>query len=59
MYFIVRVFHLLELNHKIHEEEVKAGLWEKKGTKEYKQRKKKSSEVNEKEAGYGSLFEQE
>jgi hypothetical protein len=49
---------LLELNHKIHEEEVKAGLWEKKKTKEYKQKKKKSSEVNENETGYGGLFEQ-
>jgi hypothetical protein len=49
---------LLELNHKIHEEEVKAGLWEKKTTKEYKQKRKKSSEVNEKETGYGGLFEQ-
>lgn len=38
---------LLELNHKIHEEEVKAGLWEKKGTKEYKQKKKKSDIANE------------
>jgi hypothetical protein len=46
---------LLELNHKIHEEEVKAGLWEKK-TKEYKQKKKKSNEVNEPEVGYGGLF---
>jgi hypothetical protein len=48
---------LLELNHKIHEEEVNAGLWEKKGTKEYKQKKKKSSEVNENETGYGGLFD--
>jgi hypothetical protein len=48
---------LLELNHKIHEEEVKAGLWEKKGTKQYKQKKKKSSEVNENETGYGGLFD--
>ena len=43
---------LLELNHKIHEEEVKAGLWEKKGTKEYKQKKKKSDTANEPESQY-------
>lgn len=47
---------LLELNHKIHEEEMKAGLWEKKRTKEYKLKKKKSNEVNENEVGYGGLF---
>jgi len=34
---------LLELNHKIHEEEVKAGLWDKKG----KKTKGKSSKVKE------------
>ena len=39
---------LLELNHKIHEEEVKAGLWEKKGKKS----KKKSLIVKEQ----GGLF---
>lgn len=43
---------LLELNHKIHEEEVKAGLWEKKKTKS----KKKADVVKEPEAG---LFEEE
>ena len=44
---------LLELNHKIHEEEVKAGLWEKKKTKS----KKKSDVVKEPGSGYG-LFEE-
>ncbi len=49
---------LLELNHKIHEEEVKAGLWDKKKTK-----KKKSvnnfingNQVNEPGVKYGGLF---
>jgi len=32
---------LLELNHKIHEEEVKAGLWDKKGGKAAKEKKGK------------------
>lgn len=46
---------LLELNHKIHEEEVKAGLWEKKKTNT-----KKSTIVNEPNAAYGGdLFNQE
>lgn len=46
---------LLELNHKIHEEEVKAGLWEKKKTST-----KKSTIVNEPKAAYGGdLFNQE
>lgn len=46
---------LLELNHKIHEEEVKAGLWEKKKTVS-----KKTNVVNEPQAGYGcDLFNQE
>ena len=46
---------LLELNHKIHEEEVKAGLWEKKKTTS-----KKSNIVNEPNAAYGGdLFNQE
>lgn len=46
---------LLELNHKIHEEEVKAGLWEKKKTST-----KKSTIVNEPNAAYGGdLFNQE
>ena len=49
---------LLELNHKIHEEEVKAGLWEKKKTgKEYKIPSKTKSEANEPEVGYGGLFD--
>ncbi len=41
---------LLELNHKIHQEEVKAGLWEKKNNKS------KPSTVNEPQANYGGLF---
>jgi len=41
---------LLELNHKIHEEEVKAGLWEKKGKS-----KKKKVNVDEKQ---GEFFEE-
>lgn len=46
---------LLELNHKIHEEEVKKGLWEKKKTSA-----KKSNIVNEPNAAYGGdLFNQE
>ena len=45
---------LLELNHKIHEEEVKAGLWDKKKTG--KQKIVKSNQVNEGEVGYGGLF---
>jgi len=46
---------LLKLNHEIHEEEVKAGLWDKKKTG-----KKKSNVVNESQAGYGKdLFNQE
>lgn len=48
---------LLELNHKIHEEEVKAGLWDKKPAKEYKQKKKKTDQVKEEEKGYGGLFD--
>ena len=40
---------LLELNHKIHEEEVKAGLWEKKR----KRKKEKSSKVKEQQEKYG------
>jgi hypothetical protein len=51
---------LLELNHKIHDEEVKAGLWDKKKTPA---KKKKSGEasnvVNEPHAGYGGLFKEE
>lgn len=46
---------LLELNHKIHDEEVKAGVWEKKKTNT-----KKSTIVNEPNAAYGGdLFNQE
>lgn len=48
---------LLELNHKIHEEEVKAGLWDKKKPKEYKTKSSKSSKAEEPEEGYGGLFE--
>lgn len=49
---------LLELNHKIHEEEVKAGLWDKKKTKKKKAESSDSNgdQVNEPEAGYGGLF---
>jgi hypothetical protein len=42
---------LLELNHKIHEEEVKAGLWEKKKTAT-----KKSNVVNEPNSAYGGTL---
>jgi len=48
---------LLELNHKIHEEEVKAGLWDKKSGKNRTTKSKtKTNQVNEGEAGYGGLF---
>ncbi len=48
---------LLELNHKIHEEEVKAGLWDKKsGNKRTPKSKTKANQVNEGEVGYGGLF---
>jgi hypothetical protein len=52
---------LLELNHKIHEEEVKAGLWDKKkNTAKKKKSKSSSSELNEPQTGYGvDLFNQE
>jgi hypothetical protein len=43
---------LLELNHKIHEEEVNAGLWDKKKTG----KEKKKSVVEEPREGYGGLF---
>lgn len=53
---------LLELNHKIHEEEVKAGLWDKKKTGK---RKKVDAEdggelnrVDEPDSSYGGLFDQ-
>jgi len=46
---------LLELNHKIHEEEVEKGLWDKK-----KPANKKTNVVNEPQARYGGdLFNQE
>ena len=45
---------LLELNHQIHEEEVKAGLWDK---KKYTSKKEINNEVNEPEVGY-DLFNQ-
>ncbi len=49
---------LLELNHKIHEEEVKAGLWDKKsGNKKTTKSKTKTNQVNEPERGYGGLFD--
>jgi hypothetical protein len=46
---------LLELNHKIHAEEVEAGLWDKK-SKGYKAAGKKGGVVNEEQAEYGGLF---
>jgi hypothetical protein len=49
------LFRLLELNHKIHEEEKASGLLDKKKTVS-----KKSNVVNEPQAGYGgNLFNQE
>jgi hypothetical protein len=51
---------LLELNHKIHAEEVEAGLWEKKKTtkpKPYKIGGARSGVVKEAEVGYGGLFD--
>jgi len=50
---------LLELNHKIHAEEVEAGLWEKKKTTKPKPYKTgaKSGVVKEPEVGYGGLFD--
>ena len=49
---------LLDLNHKIHEEEVKAGLWDKKmGTKKGGKEKSTGDQVNEPEEGYGGLFD--
>jgi len=48
---------LLDLNHKIHEEEVKAGLWDKKtGTKKAGKEKSTGDQVSEPEKGYGGLF---
>lgn len=46
---------LLELNHKIHEEEVKAGLWDKKKTSPKK--KKDESDPGAGLFGYGGLFD--
>ena len=47
---------LLELNHKIHEEEVAAGLWDKKKpAKKEKVVKKKGKEVNEPGETYGQM----
>jgi hypothetical protein len=46
---------LLELNHKIHDEEVKAGLWDKKKGGERKQ-PVKPAKVSESGDGYGDLF---
>jgi hypothetical protein len=48
---------LLDLNHKIHEEEVASGLWDKKKPKEYKTKTSKTSKAKETEEGYGGLFE--
>ena len=49
---------LLELNHRIHAEEVAAGLWDKKTTKskEYKIADKEAMMVKEREKGLGDLF---
>jgi len=47
---------LLELNHKIHETEVKTGLWDKK--KIPGKVKTKNDEVNESQTGYGDFFNQ-
>jgi len=51
---------LLELNHRIHAEEVAAGLWDKKSTKskEYKIADKEAMMVKEREKGLGDLFKQ-
>jgi hypothetical protein len=50
---------LLELNHKIHEEEVQDGLWDKKksGGPTYKKPPKSKGEANEPERVYGGLFD--
>jgi hypothetical protein len=48
---------LLELNHKIHEEEVAAGLWDKKGgSKKSKKSISETGSVEDPEGGYGGLF---
>ena len=49
---------LLVLNHKNHEEEVKAGLWDKKSyTKKSGEKKSAGDQVNEPEEGHGGLFD--
>ena len=50
---------LLDLNHKIHDEEMAAGLWDKKTTKpkSYKTHTSESNLVKEKEIGFGDLFD--
>jgi len=48
---------LLELNHKIHAEEVEMGLWEKKKSTAKKASKKVSGVLKEPEVGYGGLFD--
>lgn len=51
---------LLELNHKIHEEEVAAGLWDKKKSKsKAKGKKKKKGDVVEEPEGQYGLFGEE
>jgi hypothetical protein len=50
---------LLELNHKIHAEEVAAGLWDKKKTTTKKKKSGGSNNIlNEPQAGYGGLFKE-
>ncbi|QNA44297.1 Eco57I restriction-modification methylase domain-containing protein [Lacibacter sediminis] len=50
---------LLELNHQIHEEEIKAGLWDKKGKKKtYKTDDDVVSRVDEPDENLGGLFNQ-
>jgi hypothetical protein len=52
---------LLELNHKIHEEEEKSGLWEKKGGKKKSYSKKDTDDVSgvdEPDVNYGGIFNQ-
>ena len=51
---------LLELNHNIHEQEVKAGLWDQKksGKKKSGNNGTTADQVNEPEVGYGDLFNQ-
>lgn len=50
---------LLELNHKVHEKEVKSGFYSKKnfGTKKSEKLKSGGVQVNDPEEGYGGLFE--